>query len=90
MRYGTVPVVHGVGGLEDTVVDVRENPDMGFGYKFRDYTPAALVAAIDSALIDFQNRPRWQTIMTRATAQDFSWDRSSAAYLKLYGEAIAG
>ena len=90
MRYGTIPVVHGVGGLEDTVSDVRENPESGFGFKFREYTPEALIATVDSVLKTFKDRTRWQSIMTRCMQQDFSWDRSSAAYLKLYSEMLAG
>lgn len=90
MRYGTIPIVHDVGGLADTVVDVRANAEAGFGYKFVEYTPASLVTAIDDALVAFQNREGWHEIMVRAMAQDFSWDRSSAAYLELYKSAIAG
>ncbi len=89
MRYGSIPVVHDVGGLADTVVDVRENVDSGFGYKFRDYTPASVINVIDSVLTDFQNRERWLAIVRRAMSQDFSWDKSSAAYLNLYSRAIS-
>ena len=40
LRYGTVPVVRAVGGLDDTVEDF-DGLSRGTGFKFRDYTPAA-------------------------------------------------
>lgn len=87
MRYGSVPIVHAVGGLDDTVVDVDARPD-GFGFKFRDYTSQALLAAVDSALAAFRDRERWSLIVRRAMQQDFSWRRSSAAYADLYRELV--
>ena len=39
LRYGTVPIVRATGGLDDTV-------DETTGFKFREYTPEALLAAI--------------------------------------------
>ena len=48
-RYGTVPVVRATGGLDDTVRDVSEGAG-GNGFKFREYTPAALLAALRRAL----------------------------------------
>ena len=35
MRYGCPPVVHLTGGLNDTVVDLDEDPDGGMGFGFR-------------------------------------------------------
>ena len=49
LRYGTVPVVRATGGLEDTVIDA-DNAGQGTGFKFRDYTPGALVQAVQRAL----------------------------------------
>src|SRR6185369_2045373 len=42
LRYGTVPIVRATGGLDDTV-------DETTGFKFREYTPEALLAAIGEA-----------------------------------------
>ena len=44
LRYGTVPVVRAVGGLEDTVEDF-DGLSSGTGFKFRDYQPHALMLA---------------------------------------------
>ncbi len=37
MRYGTIPLVRAVGGLEDSVVDYSEKD--GTGFKFKPYHP---------------------------------------------------
>src|SRR5450756_1089080 len=87
LRYGTIPVVRGTGGLEDTVVDVDEAPTEGTGFKFRDYTPGALVWAVERALTAFGNAKRWKTIQRNAMKRDFSWDVSAQEYVKVYGGA---
>ena len=76
LRYGTVPVVRATGGLEDTV-------DESTGFKFAEYTPAALQVAVQQALNAFEKPGAWMERMRRGMAKDFSWDSSSAAYQRL-------
>jgi starch synthase len=83
-RYGTVPIVRATGGLNDTVVDVDERPDAATGVKFADYTPAALIGAVDRALGLFPNSQRWKGIQQNGMKQDFSWDVSAREYVKVY------
>jgi starch synthase len=83
LRYGTVPIVRATGGLNDTVQDVDESP-AGTGFKFRDYTPGALVATVARAHRAFQDKARWQAIQKRGMQDDHSWDASAAEYVKLY------
>jgi starch synthase len=83
-QYGTVPIVRATGGLNDTVVDVDEAPEAGTGFKFRDYTPDAVVWAVDRALAAFPNSKRWKTIQRNGMARDFSWDVSAREYVKVY------
>src|SRR5437762_2020118 len=84
MRYGTVPVVHGVGGLADTVVDPLASPagGGGTGFVFTDYTPAALLEAIHRAFAAFGDTRAWQALQLAGMRQDFSWDRSAREYVK--------
>jgi starch synthase len=83
LRYGTVPVVRAVGGLEDTVEDY-DGWRRGTGFKFRDYTPQALLLAVRRAVETYRDRRAWRGIVARGMAEDFSWDRSAASYEALY------
>jgi starch synthase len=85
LRYGTVPVVRAVGGLDDTVEDY-DGWNAGTGFKFRDYTPAALSLAVRRALDVHRDRRAWRGLIARGMAQDFSWERSAASYEALYRE----
>ena len=77
LRYGTVPIVRATGGLEDSV-------DNETGFKFRDYTPAALAGAVAAALEAWQDQKGWLVRMRRGMAKDFSWNASAARYRELY------
>ncbi len=82
LRYGTVPVVRATGGLEDTV-------DESTGFKFADYTGAALLGALRAALAAFRDPEQWRARMLRGMAKDFSWEDSAAQYAALYRRLAA-
>jgi starch synthase len=88
LRYGTVPVVRAVGGLEDTVEDF-DGWNRGTGFKFRAYEPQALLLALRRALEAHRDRRAWRGLMLRGMAQDFSWARAAAGYEELY-RTLAG
>jgi starch synthase len=77
MRYGTVPIVHDVGGLHDTV-------SRKTGFVFGDYTSDALLATLRQALAACGNRPAFRAIQAAGMRLDFSWDRSAKEYVKIY------
>ncbi|WP_412068123.1 glycogen synthase [Rubrivirga sp. IMCC43871] len=80
MRYGTVPIVHAVGGLRDTVVpwDGAE----GTGVWFEAFTGDAFADAVARALaLDADALGRVQRTGMRA---DHSWASSALAYAALY------
>jgi len=83
LRYGTVPVVRGVGGLADTVKDEVT------GFVFRDYTPAALLRALERALALYHNPRKWRQLQRAGMRKDYSWDRSAREYVKIYEMALA-
>jgi starch synthase len=85
LRYGTLPLVHAVGGLNDSIT---EGPE-GWGFRFDEDTPEALLGALDRALVLFKDGPRWQAAMRRAMARDHSWDRAAGQYEALYLDAPA-
>jgi starch synthase len=85
LRYGTLPIVHATGGLDDTVRDVPEaNPD---GFKFREFTPAALMDAVNRAFQLFRNQAEWRKMQQAGMQGDYSWDVSAREYVKVYEEA---
>ncbi|HPJ47625.1 MAG TPA: glycogen synthase [Synergistales bacterium] len=83
MRYGTVPVARGVGGLVDTVSDADAGP-RGTGFLFDDFTPEALMCAVKRALTHFSEPRSWSQLRKRCMEKDFSWDLSARSYMTLY------
>ena len=88
LRYGTVPIVRGVGGLEDTIRDYTEEPIRGTGFKFYDYSGKAMLEAIQRALAVYGKRDAWPSLMRRCMGEDFSWERSASEYMGLYRKAV--
>lgn len=88
MRYGTVPVVRSTGGLADTVTDYNPRTGKGTGFRFAEYTPEALLAAIERALEAFRKPKIWRNLQRAGMRQDFSWNRSAREYVKLYRRAV--
>ncbi|MGM0212631.1 glycogen synthase GlgA [Enterococcus sp. AZ109] len=85
MRYGTLPVVHEVGGLKDTVQPYNPLTHEGTGFGFIDYQSYFLLQVLKQAIELYQQEPKvWKKLMRNAMAQDFSWDVSSQRYLELY------
>jgi len=77
LKYGTVPVVRATGGLDDTI-------DEETGFKFREYSGAALLEAAELALSTYRYPDVWTRMMRRGMRKDYSWDQSSIEYVALY------
>ncbi len=88
LRYGTVPVVRAVGGLEDTVEDF-DGYRNGTGFKFRPYQPPAMMTALRRALDVHRDEKAWRGLQVRGMAQDNSWRRSAARYERLFLDLLA-
>jgi starch synthase len=82
-RYGAPPIVRRVGGLADTVEDGVT------GFAFDGYSPEAFQEAGVRALRGYEDSTKWQAMVRRAMARDFSWERSVDQYLEVYRRAIA-
>jgi starch synthase len=87
LRYGTIPMVHAVGGLDDTIDDVSEGG--GNGFKFHKETPSELFRTVRRALQAYADRDSWKNLMKLAMSQDFSWDFPARRYEGVYREVIA-
>ncbi len=88
LKYGTVPVVRNTGGLADTVVDADEDPARGTGFKFNGYDTAEMKDALRRAMAAYADRPRWEEIVKRGMAKDFSWEASARRYVSVYDKAL--
>ena len=88
-RYGTVPIVRDTGGLHDSVVDPRENPDLATGIKFGAATPEALAHAVRKAIALWWDLPSLNHFRHNGMASDFSWKRSATEYLRVYERLMA-
>jgi starch synthase len=90
LRYGTIPVVRATGGLDDTVVDIRENPSSPNGIKFAEYSSRAVAKSIRKAQALYAEPELLQHYRRNAMAADFSWTRTAAEFEKVYQRALAG
>ncbi|MCX6996904.1 MAG: glycogen synthase GlgA [Kiritimatiellaeota bacterium] len=88
LRYGTIPLVHAVGGLDDTVAPVANQAQPGNGFKFKAYAPAALLSAVDEALGCYRDPAAWRRVMTRNMALDFSWSKQAVGYMEMYRQIV--
>jgi starch synthase len=89
MRYGTLPLVRAVGGLEDTVENYNEFTGAGTGFKFHLPTAGALYDTIGWAVSTWYDRPHHVALLRKqAMAQDFSWHRSADEYVRVYDQAL--
>ncbi len=87
-RYGTIPVVHEVGGLAETVRDADADPARGNGFSFSRYAPEAFNDAIARAMRAFRVvGETWPRLVRRAMREDHSWSASARKYVDLYKTA---
>lgn len=89
LRYGTIPIVHGVGGLRDTVLDPCEaSLEEANGFCFHTPTATALWAAVARAVDAYRTNDIWHSLQQNGMARDFSWHHSARAYDALYDLAL--
>lgn len=89
LRYGTLPIVHATGGLDDTITNLDASNNTGNGFKFTEYTGAALLSSLREAIARYRDTDIWYPARRRIMAEDFSWDRSAERYIKLYETTLA-
>jgi starch synthase len=84
LKYGTVPIVRATGGLDDTVEPFDPATGQGTGFKFAEYTGAAMLRTIRAALEAYRTPKPWKKLMLNGMRQDFSWTASAQQYARLY------
>ena len=82
MRYGSVPVVSKVGGLADTI-----NKKNGFFVDSVD--KEGILKTLREVVVTYGDKDKWDKLVVNCMQGDFSWDKSSSDYQKLYDELIS-
>lgn len=87
--YGTLPIVHSTGGLEDTVENYDEKTGKGTGFKFYDLTFEALYNTIGWAVATYYDKPEaFKKLQLNAMSVDHSWGTAAKEYIEAYKLAI--
>ena len=84
LRYGTVPLVRAVGGLDDSITSFNLENGSGNGFKFNAYTTTALEQTLKEALQLYQKPRLWRKLRQNGMRNDFSWSQSAIKYEELY------
>lgn len=91
LRYGCIPLVSRVGGLNDTVIDANVaalQAEVATGVQFAPPDEAALANAIRRTLELYADEKSWKKMQRRGMKSDVSWESSAARYAQLYASLI--
>jgi len=86
LKYGTIPIVRNIGGLKDTVLDVKNKN--GYGYVFASLQIQEIVQTIERALVTYKNTKHWKSVRQRTMKLDYSWGKSAQKYVELYNQLV--
>ncbi len=86
MRYGTIPIVRRTGGLADTV-HAWDGKTNGNGILFGPSSVRALLRAMETAVMLFDDPSAMQIMQQNGMSEDFSWDKPALQYQSIYVEA---
>ena len=88
LRYGTVPIVRGIGGLVDTVFDhdyAPTPPSERNGYVFYQADYQGLESAMSRAIGLWNHYPEeFRQLVINGMRYDYSWNYPSQHYLNIY------
>lgn len=84
LRYGTIPIVRAVGGLDDTVQNFDAVNGSGNGFKFRDYSADKFLEKIYEALFAYYDKNAWRRLQINGMNEDNSWENAARKYVALY------
>ncbi len=83
MRYGSLPLATGTGGLKDTVFDTGE-PKNSYGFLINGANEKSLRSGLGRAISLFKRKILWHTMVKNAMRGDYSWHKSAERYLEIF------
>ena len=83
-RYGSLPIVHEVGGLRDTVIPYNCVTGEGDGFSFYDFNCGTLLGTTAYALATYDDKPAMRRLVRSAMTKDVSMGKCAVEYGKLY------
>lgn len=84
LRYGTVPIVRAVGGLDDTIQNYDRVNARGNGFKFDEYRADRFLEKIYEAMFAYAEPEVWKKIQYNGMTEDNSWQNAARKYVALY------
>lgn len=91
LRYGCVPVVTRVGGLNDTIIDANlaaVEAGVATGIQFAPATERALAEAIGRAITLYGKPKVWSRMQRRGMRTQVSWRHRAEGYADLYAKLL--
>ncbi len=86
--YGTMPIVHGVGGIIETAYDIDADEEKGNSIVFNSYSKDSLIEAVKRATEIYADKERFRDLVSKAMDQDQSWTKSVDKYVNIYQSLI--
>ena len=84
LRYGTIPIVRAVGGLDDTVQNFDAANGTGSGFKFSEFQADKFLEKIYEASYLYYEKESWHQLQMNGMNEDNSWENAARKYVALY------
>lgn len=88
LAYGSIPIVHNVGGLSEIIEDYNAETGEGNGFKFDGFTATELLKAAKRAFELYADKEQMLKLLERVMNEDYSWKESAKAYITLYTNTL--
>ncbi len=88
LRYGTIPIVRAVGGLDDTVENFDRVNGTGNGFKFNEFRADKFLEKIYEALFNYYDADAWRALQLNGMTIDNSWENAARKYVQLYHSTL--
>lgn len=85
LKYGTIPIAHATGGLEDTIKDFNEINEEGNGLKFKSFSSSNFISSVIRATNIYKsNKNLWNKFMLNGMKENHNWSHRVLQYHNLY------